>query len=330
MAQVYGHRTHAREEPPRQAGRTFRLLFCAFLFTLAAVCKNVLPDGYRRALVVGIDSGLTLREVLELFGESAGSREILSELWNEGVLRVFGGGEQEVAGEIGALPAAPAETREPEAKRMDLTASVMIPVFSVSEIRIDEGVLPGGAQDPESADPPAAAEETEPDEPPLPDEDAEEEAPEERAEEDGPPLPAIVSTEAVSLPFPYQTPVSGPLTSGFGYRTHPLDGEYKFHYGVDLAVPTGTDVACFADGRVACAGWGDINGWYVKVEHEDGFTTLYAHLDEILVKDGETVQRGGTLGKSGETGDASGPHLHFQLYHRGRLVDPAPFLEFEA
>lgn len=338
MAQVYGHQISGKTERPLLASRLFRLLFCVFLFTAAAVCKNILPAEYRQALVVGLDSGMTFRDVLEAFGESASSQEVFSRLWSDSVLKVFGLADegQEVSGSVSGTAEAPEVSdtaSEPRiSKRLDSFASLTIPVVMRSEISLDAGELPASP-----ATVPAAA-------PADPDAS---EAPEDPADEPQPgcviseayripekdrdlPLPEVVSTEATAISFPYVTPVYGTLTSVFGYREHPIDGEYKFHYGVDIAVPTGTEVACFTDGTVSFAGWGDINGNYIKVEHDGGFVTLYAHLDTILVETGERVQTGETIARSGETGEVSGPHLHFQIYHNGKLIDPAPFLEFAA
>lgn len=336
MAQVYGHRTLEKPTQPLLNSQLFRLLLCVFIFTVAAVCKNVLPDGYRQALVVGLDSGLTFRDVLEVFGESVSSQEVFSRLWSDGVLKVFGlaDGEQEVSGEItGETSAAPQETAEEPSVSvgLDISEELTIPVTMRSGISFDVGELPGYAAIPESpdisADAPASEEAETQDEPRQPVVSEAYQVPDNDA---GLPIPDVVSTEATAISFDYVTPVYGTLTSDFGYREHPIDGEYKFHYGVDLAVPMRTEVACFTDGKVIFTGWGDINGNYIKVEHEDGFVTLYAHLDEILVKTGEHVEKGETIAMSGETGEVSGPHLHFQIYHNDKLVDPEPFLDLAA
>ena len=337
MAQVYGHRTAERTVQPPYGSRMFRLLFCVFIFTVAAVCKNVLPDGYREALIVGLDSGLTLRDVLEAFGESASSQEVFSRLWSDGVLKVFGlsSEEREVSGDMNETSAAPQDAgKEPAtvSASLDMSEELTIPITMRSELHIDPGELPDYPTVTESPDISSGTESDVseaaiPDESTvpvvaepyrLPDEDA------------GLPIPDVVCQEAVSIPFDYATPVYGTLTSDFGYRDHPIDGEYKFHYGVDIAVPMRTEVGCFSDGKVIFSGWGDINGNYIKVEHADGFTTLYAHLDEILVGTGDKVQKGETIAMSGQTGEASGPHLHFQIYSGDKLINPEPFLDFAA
>lgn len=336
MAQVYGRRVSDKSPRPLFSGRLFRLLFCMFLFTAAAVCKNVLPDGYRQALVTGLDSGLTFRDVLEVFGESASSQEAFSRLWSEGVLKVFGfaGEEQEVSGDISDETPADIPEESDVSASLELSEDTTIPVILRSEVSFDVGELPGAVTIPESAAPLTVSEATISDNTELPEESQVTavvsegyQVPEEDA---GLPVPDVVSTEATAISFSYVTPVLGTLTSGFGYRDHPIDGEYKFHYGVDLAVDMRTEVACFTDGKVIFTGQGEINGNYMKVEHADGFVTLYAHLDEILVETGDSVQTGEIIALSGATGQVSGPHLHFQIYHNEKLVNPEAFLEYAA
>ena len=138
--------------------------------------------------------------------------------------------------------------------------------------------------------------------------------------------PDIV-TASVKVPvFDYTLPVTGTITSDFGYRNHPVDGENKFHYGVDIAAAEGTQIHAFADGTVIYAGVGEINGNYIKIRHADGYVSLYAHMSEICVEWGQTVKKGDLVGKVGQTGVATGPHLHLQLYHEGLLFDPVLLL----
>lgn len=118
-------------------------------------------------------------------------------------------------------------------------------------------------------------------------------------------------------------PVNGVLTSGFGYRTHPITGKEDFHTGVDLAAAKGTPVQAAYYGVVAETGVNDINGNYVMVVHSSNVCTVYCHLDTIGVKAGQRLNRGDVLGTVGETGMATGPHLHFELLINGVRVDPA-------
>lgn len=135
-------------------------------------------------------------------------------------------------------------------------------------------------------------------------------------------LPANVSLEQAVLGFAYTVPVRGTLSSNFGYREHPVDGEEKFHYGVDLAADTGTEIDCFADGVVASVGESTSYGKYLTVTHAGGYTTLYAHCSAISVSSGTAVKRGQMLAQVGQTGIATGPHLHFELHRGSVYLDP--------
>jgi murein DD-endopeptidase MepM/ murein hydrolase activator NlpD len=113
-----------------------------------------------------------------------------------------------------------------------------------------------------------------------------------------------------------------PLTSTYGWRRDPISGAAKFHKGIDLAMPVGDDVPAARAGEVVSAG--DLAGYgkTVVVKHSDTTSTRYAHLSEILVKPGDTVVAGQTIARSGVSGRATGPHLHFEVLQEGRSVDP--------
>lgn len=98
------------------------------------------------------------------------------------------------------------------------------------------------------------------------------------------------------------------------------------HRGVDIAVPKGTPIRAMQDGRITFAGWMGGYGQVVWVDHRGSTTTIYAHLSEIAVQEGDRVRGGEVLGAAGSTGEASAPHLHFEVRRRGRAVDPVPLL----
>lgn len=112
-------------------------------------------------------------------------------------------------------------------------------------------------------------------------------------------------------------PVEGTITSPQGYRTDPITGEISYHSGTDIAVPEGTPILAAADGTVTVANatdsWGGSYGYYVKIDHGDGLTTLYAHCSSICVTVGQQVQAGQVIAYVGQTGRATGPHLHFEV-----------------
>ena len=135
-------------------------------------------------------------------------------------------------------------------------------------------------------------------------------------------LPENVSLEQALLGFDYCTPVMGTLSSGFGYREHPVEGEERFHYGIDIAADTGTAIGCFADGTVTAVGDSSSYGKYLIVSHDGGFSTLYAHCSRITASSGQAVREGQTIAEVGETGVATGPHLHFELHQGDRYLNP--------
>jgi len=139
-------------------------------------------------------------------------------------------------------------------------------------------------------------------------------------------LPENVSMEQAILGFDYCTPVSGTLSSSFGYREHPTGGAERFHYGVDLAAEQGTDIRCFADGTVKAVGESSSYGKYVIVSHAGGFDTLYAHCSRILASSGAEVDRGAAIAEVGETGMATGPHLHFELLRDQVYLNPVYYV----
>ena len=149
-------------------------------------------------------------------------------------------------------------------------------------------------------------------------------------DEQGEPLPERISLQYYVLGLEETAvPVMGTVTSGFGYRDHPVSGEYSFHTAIDIGVDTGTDVLAFGEGTVRYIGENDVFGLYLKIDHDNGVSTFYAHCDELLVGKGDEVTCGQVIAKSGETGNATGPHLHFSIEKDGIRLDPAYYLDLE-
>jgi murein DD-endopeptidase MepM/ murein hydrolase activator NlpD len=121
---------------------------------------------------------------------------------------------------------------------------------------------------------------------------------------------------AVSLP------VGQTVTSAFGWRADPLTGEGRFHKGVDVRAAYGQQIPAVANGTVVSAGPAGGYGLSVVIEHGSGIRTRYAHLSEVKVKAGEAVSRGQDIGRVGNSGRSTGPHLHFEVLAGGRPVDP--------
>ena len=118
------------------------------------------------------------------------------------------------------------------------------------------------------------------------------------------------------------------LSSPYGYRTHPIDGQWKFHSGVDLAGPEGTPIVATRDGTVTAAAYSSGNGNYVTINHGDGFSSSYLHMTHDVVSVGQKVKAGQIIGYMGNTGYSKGSHLHFTIYYNGNTVNPADYLDF--
>jgi murein DD-endopeptidase MepM/ murein hydrolase activator NlpD len=113
------------------------------------------------------------------------------------------------------------------------------------------------------------------------------------------------------------------VTSTFGIRRNPVTGNIGFHEGIDLAAPEGTEVFAIADGVVTEIGDDPIYGIYIIITHQNRLTSLYGHLQRVETTLRSTVRSGTLIGRVGSTGQSTGPHLHFELRHDGRAVDPS-------
>lgn len=121
-------------------------------------------------------------------------------------------------------------------------------------------------------------------------------------------------------------PVSGPVTSEFGYRIHPVFGDYRGHTGIDIGVPTGTPVHAAADGVVIYSGGYGGYGNVIMIDHGGGLVTLYAHNSSLAVSVGQNVSRGEVVAYAGSTGWSTGPHCHFEVRSGGQPVNPRNYL----
>jgi len=134
----------------------------------------------------------------------------------------------------------------------------------------------------------------------------------------------IVGT--TSAPGALAWPVSGTITSPFGYRRNPFGGGMEFHQGLDIAAPMGTTITAAASGTVISAGWYGGYGNYILIDHGGGMATGYGHCSQIFVSVGQQVQKGQAIGAVGSTGASTGPHVHFEVRINGKPVDPVPYL----
>ena len=121
-------------------------------------------------------------------------------------------------------------------------------------------------------------------------------------------------------------PLKARISSEFGWRKDPINGETRFHYGIDLAVREGSLVRATLPGRVLRSGYQKGYGNFVLMDHGHGFTTLYGHNQSNIVKEGDWVRGGAPIAKAGSTGRSTGPHLHFEVKRHGKHLNPLDFL----
>ncbi|WP_341865584.1 M23 family metallopeptidase [Helicobacter labetoulli] len=120
------------------------------------------------------------------------------------------------------------------------------------------------------------------------------------------------------------------ISADYGYRVHPLFFTRHLHTGVDFATAIGTPVYATADGVVNAASFSTGGyGYLVKIDHSLGFMTYYAHLNKIVVQKGMFVKRGQLIAYSGNTGQSTGPHLHYEIRFLGNVIDPKNFMEWK-
>lgn len=137
-------------------------------------------------------------------------------------------------------------------------------------------------------------------------------------------------TLAALYAFAWPVSTRAAITSEFGLRYHPVLGGLRQHKGVDIGVPTGTEIRAPFAGTVRTTHEDKRNGLWLTVDHGGGILTVYCHASELKVKKGDKVQAGDVLALSGETGIATGPHLHYQLHLQKAAVDPLRFRAYTA
>ena len=125
--------------------------------------------------------------------------------------------------------------------------------------------------------------------------------------------------------FQWPAPASTIITSPYGYRIHPIFKTSKLHRGIDIGVGSGNNVVAAADGVVIRSTYNSSYGYYVSINHGGGLVTLYAHNSSLCVSEGQTVKRGQLVAISGNTGNSTGPHLHFEVMVNGQTTDPMAY-----
>ncbi len=141
--------------------------------------------------------------------------------------------------------------------------------------------------------------------------------------------PSVVPPASVVNGLTWITPIQfTQFTSPYGMRIDPVTGKgEKFHHGVDLAAPLGNSIVATRGGKVTTATYSASLGFYVVINHGDGFSSLYGHMPWLIVSEGDTVAAGAKIGECGLTGVTTGPHLHFEIHYNGSTVNPADYIK---
>lgn len=316
---------------PRECRRLVQLCVCVTLFLVVFVGKGIFPAqmvAARDKIVRAIQGDTDFQAAFANLGQSISAGEpvldTLETLW----IDVFGGERVEM----------PDSGWEPLPLYTETVGILQhgVTIHGLLDLELDTAAQPP-AEETDTAPPPETAAPP-PEESAPPEADAAADAVQPtpapdviHVDYDGPALPANATMDQYALGLAATiSPIEGAegwwVSSPYGWREHPVDGEEKFHNGVDLAVNSGTGVKAFADGVVDYIGDSPVYGLYTQIDHGNGVTSFYAHCGELLVQQGQTVAMGEVIALSGATGNATGPHLHFELKKDGILLNPLYYI----
>ena len=329
MQTAYGHR-RARHSRPRAAGagrgtgmgregaRLAQLLVCLALFLVVFIGKGVFPAKLAQTgsdLLDVIRANTDFRAAFADLGQALADQDSVLSGLGEFCVTVFAPAREEGGAEAslpGPVPAG-AGFLTARADQNEMTAQFLGLDSLPQELALD------------------------------PEEPADQAEPEAETVEEEPVLEvgAVIQTSQSQeeLPEGYTldwlslgeletvTPVMGTITSGFGYREHPITGTYAVHGGVDIGADSGAQVVAFADGVVEYIGESDDLGLYLQIIHENGVKSFYAHCSQLYVQKGQQVSAGETVAQVGSTGMSTGPHLHFEIKLDGVRLDPVYYID---
>lgn len=304
----------------RERCRLIQLAVCLTIFLTALIGRGVFPKqlaGTRDRLLEGLNMDTDFKTAFSNLGKAVSEGkpvlEVLGGLW----LDTVGGAREEVL-----------YRRTVTGSELYLSERTFAatPLTAESILSHRFGIKPDSEADKPEILPPQPTPAPSPELTPVPTQEPEVI----HMDYDGPALPENASMDKYALGVEVMSPIEGAegwwVSSGYGWRDHPVDGINRFHQGVDLAVNLGTPVKAFADGVVDYIGESSAYGLYTQVRHENGVTSFYAHCNALYVKKGQTVRRGDVIAQSGETGNVTGPHLHFELRKDGVLLNPLYYI----
>lgn len=298
---------------PRERRRLLQLFVCTALFLAVFIGRGVFPrqmEHIRENLLEVIQTDTDFRVAFSTLGRSLEQKESATEAMGRLWAEVFSPDGGKTPYEAGS-----GETQAYREERLFLasnptTAQVMTHYLGISIPEAAESTSPTVAAAPETA--------------------AQTLPPEPEPVYTGPALPENATMDHLSLGLEETTaPVMAPVSSAFGWREHPIEGGEKFHNGIDLAADYGSPIGAFADGTVDYIGESPAYGEYLQIRHAGGVTSFYAHCSKLCVQQGQTVKLGEKVAEVGDTGEATGAHLHFELRLNGELVNPAYYIKTE-
>ena len=316
----------------QEQARFAQLLICLALFLAVFLGKGLFPQklgqvGEDILALMGTD--LDIPKALSNLGESLMEGDSLLADLGAFCVEVFGPAPRESASpeEVSLPPVRPDGVLDAELEFLGGKSGTAVRAAHYADFSQYGVKLPSEAAQPEAP---------EPEEPPAEETAAPEPPPAVPAagtvilysDYSGEALPSNYTMDQVSLgELETTTPVMGRLTSGYGYREHPISGKYFFHGGIDIGGQTGDAIAAFADGVVEYTGKNDSYGLYLQVDHGNGVKSFYAHCSRIVAVKGQTVTMGEKIAEIGSTGTSTGPHLHLELKYNKMHLDPSYYVE---
>lgn len=328
----YPYRSGRDRQGKQEQARFVQLLICLALFLAVFLGKGLFPQKLEQVgedVLALMGTDLDIPKALSNLGESLMEGDSLLADLGAFCVEVFGPAPQESAPpeEVSLPPARPDAVLTAELEFLGGKSGTAVRTAHYADFSRFGVELPSEAAEPEPM-------ETE--EPPAEEAEAPEPPPAVPAagtvimysDYSGEALPNNYTMDQVSLgELETTTPVMGRLTSGYGYRDHPISGKYFFHGGIDIGGQTGDAIAAFADGVVEYTGKNDSYGLYLQIDHGNGVKSFYAHCSKIVVTKGQTVSMGEKIAEIGSTGTSTGPHLHLELKYNKMHLDPAYYVE---
>lgn len=324
-------RSRRRNSHSQEQVRLFQLAVCLALFLTIFLWKGAFPQRMaqvREDILTLISTDFDFQKALAELGESlSDSDTVLADL-GAFCMEVFGPAQvDEPARPAADLPPATVDGRAEELRFLSQRRSTAARTTYYANLSSFGLALPEPVPEPEPESEPASVPGVEPE-------------PEPAAipaagtvmvvsDYSGDPLPNNYTMDQLSLgELETITPVLGRMTSGYSYRDHPINGRYHFHGGVDIAGNKGDPIAAFAAGTVEYIGEDDSYGLYLQIDHGNGVKSFYAHCSKIVVTKGQKVALGEKVAEIGNTGSATGSHLHLELKFNKMHLNPAYYVEF--